>query len=76
MVIACTGVLQRESHLVRATQYLTSPMKEQLWLSVVENTCGVNGGWSMAVHSSVNVLNAGDNCAGDIFGCRSCIYAA
>lgn len=44
MVIACAGVLQRESHSVRATQYLTSPMKEQLWLSVVENTCGVNGG--------------------------------
>lgn len=43
-VIACTGVLQRESHSVRATQYLTSPMKEQLWLAMVENTCGVNGG--------------------------------
>lgn len=30
----------------------------------------------MAMHSSVNVLNTGDNCAGGIFGYRSCIYAA
>lgn len=43
MVIACAGVLQRESHSARATQCLTSPMEEQLWLSMVENTCGVNG---------------------------------
>lgn len=43
MVIACAGVLQRESHSARAIQCLTSPMEKQLWLSMVENTCGVNG---------------------------------
>lgn len=75
MFIACTGVLQREGHSLRATQYLTSSVKEHLQLSLVENTCGVNSGRSKAAHSGVNLLNAGDDCGGVIFGCCSCIYA-
>lgn len=61
---------------MRAMQYHTLHMKEQLCLSMVENTCGVNSEWGLAVDSSENILDADDNCVGVIFVYHSCIYAA